>query len=56
MYGDAKEGMVDKFCVQRVLIFFQKICSKWHFIIQPSFIDYGWAWIIHSTRSHRIGT
>jgi len=54
VYGDVKECMDDKFYVQRVLIFFQNIYSRWHFTIQLSFIDYGWAWITCNTKSHRI--
>jgi hypothetical protein len=52
MYGDAKECMDDKLSVQRVLILFPKKKFKWHFIIQMSFIDYGWAWITCNTKSH----
>jgi hypothetical protein len=43
IYGDGKECMDDKLSVQKVLIIFQKKYYRWHFIIQLSFIDYGWA-------------
>ncbi len=53
MYGDAKECMDGKLSVQRIIILFQKNCSKWHLTIQLSFIDYGWAWITCNAKNHK---
>ncbi len=33
MYGNAYQGMDDKFLIQKVPIVIRYLCSKWHFIV-----------------------
>ncbi len=52
MYGNANQGMDDKIPIQRIPIFFDRFVLG--VTIQLSFIDFGWAWITHNIKSHRI--
>ncbi len=48
-----RNAWMTSFLFKDFLSFIKKKYSRWHFIMQLSFIDYGWAQITRNTKSHK---